>query len=66
MGQKFGAVPLMGGGAGSSYNTMWPGTRPIFVPSGILIHPAVWPQQTCAENGGGCAPLFGEGKQVPI
>jgi len=27
--------------------------------SGILIHPAVWPQQTRAKNGGwGCVPLF--------
>jgi len=25
---------------------MWSGTRPSSVPSGILIHPAVWPQQT--------------------
>jgi len=25
-------------------NTMWYGPRPTFVPSDILIHPAVWPQ----------------------
>ena len=27
-------------------NTMLPGTKPTSVPSGILIHPAVWPQYT--------------------
>jgi len=27
-------------------NTMWPGPRPTSVPSGILIHPTVWPQYT--------------------
>jgi len=27
-------------------NTMWPGQRPTSVPSDILIHPAVWPQDT--------------------
>ena len=31
-------------------NTMWPGPMPTFVPSGILIHLAVWPQQPWAEN----------------
>ena len=30
--------------AGSPSNTPWP--RPTSVPSGILIHPAVWPQYT--------------------
>jgi len=34
------------GRAGSPSNTMWPGPRPTSVPSGILIHPSVWPQQT--------------------
>jgi len=29
--------------------TMWPGPRPTFVQSGILIHPADWPQQTWDE-----------------
>ena len=37
------------GGAGSASNTVWPGPRPTFVPSGILIHPAIWPQYTWAE-----------------
>jgi len=29
---------------GSTSNTMWPGRRPTSLPSGILIHPTVWPQ----------------------
>jgi len=45
-----GCCDLLGGGAGSPSNTMWPGPRPTSIPSGILIHPAVWPQQTWAEN----------------
>ena len=32
------------GGSWSSSNTMSPGPRRISVPSGILIHPTVWPQ----------------------
>jgi len=24
--------------------TLWPGPRPTFVPSGVLMHPAVWPR----------------------
>ena len=39
MGQKWRAVPLSMGGAGCPSNTM-------SVPSGILIHPTVWPQYT--------------------
>jgi len=39
------AVPLLrGGGAGSPSNTMWPGLRSTSVPSGVFIHPTVWPQ----------------------
>jgi len=46
-GPKIGeAVPLAFGGAGSSSNTMSPEPRPTSVPGSILIHPAVWPQQT--------------------
>ena len=44
--------------------TMWPQPRPTSVPSGILIHPAVWPQQTWAESLG-TVPIFG-GAAVPI
>jgi len=46
MGRKLGAVPLWGRRAGFPSNTMWPGPRPTSVPSGILIHAAVWPQYT--------------------
>jgi len=38
------AVPLSVKNARSPSHTMWHGPRPIFVPSGSLIHPAVWPQ----------------------
>jgi len=34
------------------------------MPSAILIHPAILPQQTCAENWG-LRPLFGEGELGP-
>ena len=41
-------------GAGSSSNTMWPGPRigprPTFIPSGILIHPSIWPKHTNVTN----------------
>ena len=39
-------MPLWVGGAGSSSNTMSFGPRPTSVPSGILVHAAVWPQYT--------------------
>jgi len=29
---------------GSPSNTVWHGPRPTTLPSGILIHPTVWPQ----------------------
>jgi len=56
-----GAVPPLHfwGGAGSPSNTMSPGLMSIAIPSGILSHPAVWPQQTWAENGVGAVPLLG-------
>jgi len=57
-------VPLLEGGAGSQFNTMWHGQRPTFVPSGILIHTDVWSQQTWAENSGSLPP-FGEGELGP-
>jgi len=31
-------------GAGTPSNTMWPGPKSTSVPSGVFIHPAVWPQ----------------------
>ena len=63
MGQNLGALPLLGVGAWSPSNTKSPGLRPTFIPSGILIHPAIWPQQIWAENWGLCP--FGEGKVGP-
>ena len=49
--------PLFGGRGVPSY-AMSPKPRPTSVPSGTLIHAAVWLQQTWAENwAGGCAPL---------
>ena len=61
MGRKVGLCRLFWGrGAGSPSSTMWPGPRPTSTPNAILIHPAVWPQQTWAENCGVCR-LFGEG-----
>jgi len=42
----------------SPSNTMSPGSRSTSLPSGILIYPAIWPQQTLAKNWV-CAP-FGE------
>ena len=44
MDRKLRGVPIFGqGGAGPSSNTMSPGPRPNCVPSGILMHLAVWP-----------------------
>jgi len=57
------ALPLLEG-AGSLSNTTWPGPKPTFVPSGILIHIAVWPQ-TRAEKRGGAAYPFGEEELGP-
>jgi len=51
--EKLGAaVPVSEEGVGSwsPSNTMKPGPRPTSLPSGILIHPAVWPQYTNVTN----------------
>ena len=56
MGRIVGAAAVrpffFGGGAGSPSTTMIPGTKPTSIPSGVVIHPAVWPQQTLAKNWG--------------
>jgi len=57
-----GSAPFCEGGAGSPSNTKSPGPRPTSIPSGILIHPAIWLQQIWAENWGLCR--FGEGSWV--
>ena len=64
------AVPLClcgGGTLQSICNTMWHGPTPTSVPSGILIHPAVWPQQIWAKNWGRLCPgLWGRRSWVLI
>jgi len=45
-GPKIGDCAPFGRGAGSPSNTMWWGPRSTCVPSSILIHPTVWPQDT--------------------
>jgi len=66
MGRKLGAPPPFWGGGWVPmipYNTKSPGPRPTSIPSGILIHPAIWPQQIWAKIGG-CA-LLREGELGP-
>jgi len=43
-------------GPQSPSTTKSPGPRPTSIPSGILIHPAIWPQQIWTKNWG-CVPL---------
>jgi len=38
---------------------MWPGLRPTSVPSGIVIHSAVWPQYMGRKVGEAAVPLLG-------
>jgi len=66
MGKNGGLCPLFweGAGRGSPFNTISLGSRPTFLPSGILIHPAIWPQQIWAENWGLC-PFGGGGAGFP-
>jgi len=42
--EKWGVAVPLSVGAGSLSNTMWPGLRLTYVPSGILMHSTVWPQ----------------------
>jgi len=64
MGLKLGAVPVLGGAAGSPSNTKSPGLRPTSIPSRISVHPAVWPQRTWTKNWGLC-PFRGGGARSP-
>ena len=59
MGRIVGAAVPPFWGAGFPSKTMSPGPRPISLASGILIHLAVWPEQTWAENLGLCLPFWG-------
>jgi len=43
-GPKIGGWGALWVEAGSPSNTVWPGPRPTIIPSGIVIHPTVWPQ----------------------
>ena len=63
MGRKLaegGSASFRGRAAGFPYSTMSLGPRPASLPSGILIHPAIWPQQIWAENWV-ALPLWGRG-----
>jgi len=51
------------GGSWVPSNTVLSGARLNSIPSGILVHPAVWPQQTWAKNWGLCP--FSGGKLGP-
>jgi len=53
-----------GGETRSSSITMLLGSRPTFLPSGILIHSAIWPQQMGRTLG--AVLLWGRGTWVPI
>jgi len=68
MGQKLGGgCAFFSGAAGSPSNIKSQGPRPTFIPSGILVHPAVWPQRTMAKDWGeGAVPLQRRGSWVPI
>jgi len=44
MGRKVKEAVVPVSGELGTHLTMWPAPRPTPVPSGILIHPAVWPQ----------------------
>jgi len=60
--------PFWGGATGSPSNTKSPGLRPTTIPSGILMHPAIW-QGTVEMGrklGRGAPPLLRKGGWVPI
>ena len=50
----------------SPSNTMSPGLRPTSVLSAILIHPAVWPQQTWAEKWAGAVKRYAQCYQTVV
>ena len=56
--------PFFLGVAGSPSNTKLREPRPTCTPSGILVHGAVWPKRTLAENWGMC-PFRGGGAGSP-
>ena len=64
--KRWGADVLLSWRAGTPFNTMWPGPRSTSVPSGVFIHPAVWPLNMGHKLGGGGCALFSGGSWVPI
>ena len=60
--QNLGAVSLFRReGAGFPSNTMWPGPRPISVPSGTMIHQPVGHNRHGPKIGEGCPAYLGRG-----
>jgi len=62
MGRKWrGAAVGAGSRTLSPHLTMWPGPRPTSLPSGIIIHPTIWPQLPTANFllVGICLPSYG-------
>jgi len=57
--------PFWATGVGSPSNTKSPGLRPTSIPRGILIHPAIWPQQIWTKNWEGLSPFGGGGAGSP-
>jgi len=57
MGRKWGVVPPFWEGAGSPSSTIWHGPRPTSIPSGILIHPAIWTIDMGRKLGGALPPF---------
>ena len=59
MGRKVGGTVPFRRGSWAPSNTVWPGSRPTSVPSGILIHLAVWHHNRHRPKSGDAVPLFG-------
>ena len=61
--KRRGCCTHFAGEAGSPSNTMWPGPRSTSVPSGVFIHPAVWPPDMGRKLG--AVPFLGRGELRP-
>jgi len=62
-GPKNSLGPFLWWVGGSPSNTKSPGQRHTSIPSGILVHPAIWVQRAWV---GGCACRGGESYQQPF
>ena len=60
-----GFAPFWGGGAGSPSSTKSIGPRPTSIPSGILIHVAIFGHNKHGKKIGGSAPFLGRGAGSP-